>query len=80
MRNTGECIRQSNRLKLPEREGKKRTGPKAKKKEPGSPFKKSQRVYELVVINSLEGKCGYGNTANASNLNSPGISALKQVI
>ena len=29
------------------------------------------------MINSLEGKCGYGNTANASNLNSPGISGLK---
>ena len=31
-----------------------------------------------MVINSLEGKCGYGNTANnASNLYSPGISSLK---
>lgn len=36
-----------------------------------------KRVYDLVVINSLEGKCGYGNTANASNLNSAGISSLK---
>ena len=32
VRNTGECIQQSNRLQCPEREGRKRTRPKAKKK------------------------------------------------
>ena len=33
-----------------------------------------------LAINSLEEKCGYGNTAVTSNPNSPGISSLEEVI
>ena len=83
---TTKCMHEKHRRMYPEvkqaqtsrKRRQKENKAKSKKRKHDRHEKNCKRVYDLVVINnSLEGTCGYGNTANASNLNSTGISSLK---